>query len=125
MSIDLLGTEHSSLFSRLRGHADMVLMLAVIHHLAISESIPLPMIADFAAELTRDYAIIELIHDTDPMLGQLAAQRNRRAGEFSMSAQDAAFRRRFEFVAEQELPGTSRRLVLMRKLDRAEPDGRP
>lgn len=113
-----LGSEHSSLYNRLRGHADMVLMLAVIHHLAISESIPLDMIADFAAELSRGYAIVEFIRDNDPMLGQLAAQRNRRADEFSLPAQEAAFRRRFEFVSEHELAGTPRRLVLMRKLQR-------
>jgi hypothetical protein len=110
-----LGTEHSSLISRLKNHADMVLMLAVIHHLAISESIPFELIADLAAETTKQYAIIEFIGEGDPLLGRLAAQRNRSTSEFTMARQEAAFKRRFEYVAQQDLVDTQRRLVLMRK----------
>jgi hypothetical protein len=111
-----LGTEHSSLFNRLRNHANMVLMLAVIHHLAISESIPLELIADLAADTTKDYAIIEFIGEADPMVHTLAAQRSRDVSDFSMVRQLDAFKRRFHFVAERELTGTGRRLVLMRKI---------
>ncbi len=108
------GTEHTSLVSRLRGYADMVLALAVIHHLAVSESIPLDMIADFIADTTRNHAIVEFIDETDPMLVSLAEQRKRQAQEFAMPLQMAAFARRFEFLAHQDL-ANGRRLVLMRK----------
>jgi hypothetical protein len=111
-----LGVEHPSLMTRLRNQADMVLLLAVIHHLAISESIPLNAIADFAADLTSDYAIVEFLDESDPMLERLALQRNRRAGEFGRLRQEAAFQRRFGFVARHELPGSGRCLVLMRRL---------
>jgi hypothetical protein len=111
-----LGTEHSGLLSRLRNQGDMVLLLAVIHHLAISESIPLPEIADFTATITREFAIVEFIAGTDPMLIRLAAQRNRNAAEFAQPLQEAAFQRRFEFLSRQELTGSGRCLVLMRKL---------
>ena len=73
-------------------------------------------IADFAADLTSDYAIVEFVDDSDPMLERLALQRNRRAGEFGRLRQEAAFQRRFAFVARHVLPGSGRCLVLMRRL---------
>jgi hypothetical protein len=110
-----LGAEHSGLMSRLQSQGDMVLLLAVIHHLAISESIPLDMIADFAASVTKDYAVVEFIGESDPMLGRLAAQRHRNVAEFSRPMQEEAFQRRFDFVARHELADTGRCLVLMRR----------
>lgn len=116
--IGWMGREHPGLIERLRGYADVILMLAVIHHIAISESIPLDLIAELAAVTSARYAIVELIGEDDPMVRRLAAQRDRDPAEFALARQEAAFRSRFDFIAEHALEGTSRRLVLMRKSER-------
>jgi hypothetical protein len=109
-----LGAEHSGLRARLAGNADLVLMLAVIHHLAVSESIPFTLIAQFVDEVTTAHAIVEFIDAADPMLVRLARQRGREPGEFSIERQREAFAARFEFVAEHRLDAT-RTLVLMQR----------
>lgn len=109
------GNEHSGLHSRLRGIAQMVLVLAVLHHLAISESIPLDRIADFVADITTRHAIVELIPEDDPMVLKLSAQRERKAHEFSLAAQLAAFSRHFEILETTEIKGSQRQLALMQR----------
>jgi len=110
-----LGSEQSGLHSRLRGAAQMVLALAVLHHLAISESIPLDRISEFVADITTRHAIVELIPEDDPMVLRLSVQRERNAHEFSVQAQLAAFSPHFEILATHELEGSRRVLVLMER----------
>jgi hypothetical protein len=109
------GNEHSGLHSRLRGIAQMVLVLAVLHHLAISESIPLDRIADFVADITTRHAIVEIIPEDDPMVLKLSAQRERKAHEFSVAAQLTAFGRHFEILGMKEIKGSQRQLALMQR----------
>ena len=45
----------------------MVMMLAVIHHMLVSERVPLGEIVGLAADLTTRHAIIEYVGPTDPM----------------------------------------------------------
>ena len=111
-----LGTEHAGLYGRLQNRVQLVLALAVIHHLAISESIPLNRIADFVADVSTSHAIVEFVPDNDPMVQRLSAQRERSAHEFSIAAQQAAFGRRFEFLETLTLGSGGRVLVLMEKL---------
>ncbi|HTW77940.1 MAG TPA: class I SAM-dependent methyltransferase [Terracidiphilus sp.] len=59
--------EQLSLLDRLRGRFDLVLMLAVIHHLILREQAPLTHIAGLAAELTRRWLVIEWVPPSDPM----------------------------------------------------------
>jgi len=113
-----LGTEHPGLYDRLKNQAQMVMALAVIHHLAISESIPLDRIVDFVAEVSTEHAIIEFIPEHDPMVQRLSAQRERSALDFSLNAQRAAFGRRFEVLDSRQLEDTGRSLVLMRRIPR-------
>ncbi len=109
------GDEFPGLLTRLDNFGDLVLMLAVVHHLAISSSVPYDRIAEIAASLTKRYLIIELLDSTDPLTQHLAAQRNRQASEFSLSAQRAAFDRHFNTVEIISIPDSSRQLFLMEK----------
>ena len=56
--------ERSSLLHRLTG--DMVLSLALIHHLCISSNIPLEFVAELFSTLTTRFVIVEFIPRTDP-----------------------------------------------------------
>ncbi|NJM53425.1 MAG: hypothetical protein HC846_08540 [Blastocatellia bacterium] len=55
---------------------DAIMMLAVIHHLLVSERIPLDKIIKLVAELTNDIAIIEFVPPDDPMFRQIARGRD-------------------------------------------------
>lgn len=106
------GEEIPGLIARLAQCTDVLLLLAVIHHLAISAAIPLPEIARLARRITRRALIVELIAPSDPMLQGLCAERRRDPGEFSLDAQRAAFSTEFRIVRDQELPCGNRRLLL-------------
>src|SRR5207249_3979296 len=67
--------EWPGFLERARGQFDAVLMLAVLHHLLVTERVPLPAILALAAALTRDLAIIEFVAPEDPMFRRLARGR--------------------------------------------------
>jgi SAM-dependent methyltransferase len=108
------GSEVPGLLARLSGLCDVVLMLAVIHHLAIARSIPLDQVAELAARLTNRYAIIELVGPEDPMARALAEQHRRDAAEFSVERQQSALARHFAIV-EQVALNENRILVLLER----------
>ena len=70
-----LGWAHDERDSVLdRGPAELVLALALIHHLAIANNIPLPLLASFLRKAGTSL-IIEFVPKQDPMVGQLLAHR--------------------------------------------------
>lgn len=85
------GTEFPGLAQRLHGRFDLLLMLAVIHHLAIGASVPLPAVAALAAGWTREHLIVEWLDPADPQVRALCEQRRRDPADFSLAAQRAAF----------------------------------
>lgn len=109
------GKEYESIISRLENWGDALLMLAVIHHLAISESIPYEAISAMAAKICRKYLIIELISHDDDMVQSLCLSRNRSPRDFTLDKQVAAFSQSFEFIRQIELPGGMRSIALLNK----------
>jgi len=106
------GEETPGLIARLGQCTDMLLLLAVIHHLAISAAIPLAEVARLARRIARRALVVELIAPSDPMLKKLCMERRRDPQEFSVDMQRAAFAAEFRIVREQELPCGNRRLLL-------------
>ena len=109
------GSEFPSLMVRLHLRADTLLMLALIHHLAISDGVYLRKIAHLASHITKRYLIIELLDEADPMVINLCVQRKREPSEFSITAQMSAFGEYFSTVATYSIPGTLRTLCLLKK----------
>ncbi|HXC56339.1 MAG TPA: methyltransferase domain-containing protein [Rhizomicrobium sp.] len=107
--------EFPGLLGRLRGRCDMLLMLAVVHHIHISESIPLEEIAALCAELTTAGLIVELIEPGDPMARQLAANRDKEVAAASIDNQLAAFARHFDTIACVDVVAGRRKLALLKK----------
>ncbi len=97
-----------------RGPADLLLALALVHHLAIGNNVPLARVADHLAELGRNL-VIEWVPKHDPMVEVLLATREDVfAGYHDQGFRDA-FATRFEFVDEQAVAGTDRVLHLLRR----------
>ncbi len=98
-----------------RGPADMVLALAVIHHLAISNNVPLPQLADFFAE-TGKWLVIEFVPKSDSQVQKLLASREDIFPNYTREGFEAAFREQFKFREAVEVRESERVLYLMEKI---------
>jgi SAM-dependent methyltransferase len=107
--------ECASFLDRARGQFDAVLMLAVVHHLLVTERAPLRDILDLAAELTRSLLVIEFVPFEDPMFQRLLRGRGALFADYNRVFFEESCHRRFEIVRAAALPGTERRLYLVRK----------
>ncbi|OHX14740.1 hypothetical protein BI347_15445 [Chromobacterium sphagni] len=109
------GAEFSGLAPRLAAVTKLAMMLALAHHLAISLSIPYRKIAQFAADVTQKWLIVELIDENDPLVAKLCQQRKRHPSEFLLTLQRAAFLEKFRLLDELPLPGIGRQLLVLEK----------
>jgi SAM-dependent methyltransferase len=107
--------ECSPFLDRAKGRFDAVLMLALIHHLLVTERIPLPDILNLASDLTTDLLIIEFIAPTDGMFRRITRGRDHLHADLNVGLFEAACCRHFEVVRSQHLEGSSRWLYLLRK----------
>lgn len=107
--------ESASFLDRARGSFDTVLMLALIHHLLVTERVPLQQIIELAAELTTAHAIIEYIGTDDPMFRRLTRGRDHLHADLTQDGFENACLAHFEILARAPLPACSRTLYLLRK----------
>lgn len=98
---------------RERGPADLVMGLALVHHLAIANNVPLPRIAEYFASLGRRL-IIEFVPKEDEKVRQLLATREDIFPEYTRAGFEEAFKERFDTEHAQEIEGSDRVLYLMR-----------
>ena len=109
--------ETSPLLARLEGQSDLMLMLAVIHHLLLMEQIPLPAILELCHRLTRRHMIVEWVPVHDPMYQSLMRGRTDLYGSLGTDDLLAACEGRFKVVREHMLDN-GRILFLLSKIER-------
>ncbi|HKW98496.1 MAG TPA: class I SAM-dependent methyltransferase [Bryobacteraceae bacterium] len=107
--------ECPSFLDRARGSFDAVFMLAVIHHMLVTERVPLPDILDLAAELTRDLLIIEFIEPQDSMFRRLTRGRDELHVSLSVPYFESVCRQKFDILRSERISGAARSLYLLRK----------
>jgi hypothetical protein len=108
-----IGWQHEERMSLVeRGPADLVLCLALIHHLAISNNLPLPMIADFLASICSSL-ILEFVPKADHRVQRLLSTREDIFTGYTQEAFERTFGQRFEIQASEQLRGSERVLYLM------------
>jgi hypothetical protein len=91
-----------------RGRPDLVLALAVIHHIAITANVPILAFVDYLAELTPEL-VIEFPTPSDQMVKRLL--RNKRAGvhdDYTVEGFEAVLAERFEVHTREELASKTR-----------------
>lgn len=110
-----IGWDHAERFSfGQRGPADMALALAVIHHLAISNNVPLPQLADFFAARCKTL-VIEFVPKTDSQAKKLLAFREDIFPHYTREGFESAFAMRFKIHKAQPVRDSERLLYLMEK----------
>jgi len=97
-----------------RGPADMILALAVIHHLAISNNVPLPRLADFFAAHGK-WLVIEFVPKSDSQVQRLLTARADIFPTYHKDGFEAAFARRFKIHRVEALRDSERYLYLMER----------
>jgi len=96
-----------------RGPADLVLALAVIHHLAISNNVPLPQLADFFAEMGK-WLVIEFVPKPDSQVKKLLASRDDIFPNYTREGFEATFKERFDIHEAVDIRESERVLYLMK-----------
>ncbi len=97
-----------------RGPADAILALALIHHLAIANNVPLPRVAGFFSELCRSL-IIEFVPKSDPKVQTLLASREDIFPDYTVEGFERAFSERFSTDRREQINGSDRILYLMHR----------
>jgi ribosomal protein L11 methylase PrmA len=95
-----------------RGPADIVLALALVHHLAISNNLPLGKIAAFFSRLSHRL-VIEFVPKDDSQVQRLLRTRKDIFPHYTREAFEAEFQKFFEIIDKRQLADSSRIIYLM------------
>ena len=105
--------ERASLLER--ANADVVMALALVHHLAIGRNVPLPMVSELLARLAPKL-IVEWVPKEDPMVGRLLSAREDVFPDYSVDGFRGAFGHDFKIVEEAPIEDSPRVLFRMERL---------
>jgi hypothetical protein len=103
------GRERGALWER--GTPDLVLALALVHHLVLGANIPLDQVVEWFAALGGDLAI-EFVHVEDPMAQRLLARRTTPRPDYRPDFLERCLGRAYRRVERHDLPGGTRTLYL-------------
>ena len=95
-----------------RGPADMVLALAIVHHLAISNNVPLLQLAEFFAKIGK-CLVIEFVPKSDSQVKKLLASREDIFHNYTVEGFESAFREKFIIHEKVPVQESERVLYLM------------
>ncbi|MDP2720721.1 MAG: SAM-dependent methyltransferase [bacterium] len=97
-----------------RGPVDTALALALVHHLAISNNLPLAYLAEFFSLICKSL-IIEFIPKEDSQVQKLLASREDIFPNYSQNAFEKEFSALFSIKRSEKVKGSKRTLYLMSK----------
>ena len=97
-----------------RSRPDLVLALALVHHVAIGAHVPLPELAAWLGGLGADL-VVEFVSKDDPQTKRLLRHKDDRYDDYTLGALEAALSATHELVAREELQGGLRTLLHARR----------
>lgn len=104
--------ERSSINERFR--SDLVMALALVHHLAIAKNVPLHFIADWLHPMAT-YLIIEFVPKQDEKVQLLLQNREDIFDDYTLENFKTIFERKYDFLKEATVGNTNRLLFLMKR----------
>lgn len=103
------GTERGDFWSRSR--PDVVLALALVHHLVLPGNVPPAEVIAWLADMDAE-VVLEIPHEDDPMVRRLLrAKREDLGSMYTVEAFDSAIERMFDVRRREVLPGGTRSLL--------------
>lgn len=97
-----------------RCNADVVMGLGLIHHICISNNVPLEFAAEYFASLGQ-YAIVEFVPKEDSKVQILLATREDIFPRYTIKGFENAFKQYFEIVEKENVVDSHRMIYLMKK----------
>lgn len=104
--------ERETIFER--GSADMVLALALIHHLAIANNVPFNMLTSFFADICG-WLAIEFVPKSDSQVQRLLRSRKDIFPDYTMSSFEQAFTEKFDLIDKTQIQESERFLYLLKR----------
>jgi SAM-dependent methyltransferase len=108
--------ETPSFLARARGHFDAVFMLALVHHLVVTDQIPLAEVMALAARVTSRHLVIEYVPPEDPQFKRLARGRDSLYRHLTREYFEATAAQFFRIQQSAQVDGQQRWLYVMEKL---------
>jgi len=112
-SLGWASTERHSIIDR--GPADTVLSLALVHHLAIGNNVPLGRVAEFFTSLCKTL-IIEFVPKSDSQVERMLSTREDVFPLYTKEGFEAAFEPHFKILDQETVGDSTRTLYLMKNL---------
>lgn len=97
-----------------RGTTDCVLALALVHHLAIGNNVPIGKIASFLASLS-EWLIIEFVPKSDAKVKMLLASRKDIFAAYTQPAFEEIFSEIYDVVRSKRIQSSDRTIYLLRR----------
>ncbi|MFN2194537.1 MAG: class I SAM-dependent methyltransferase [Anaerolineales bacterium] len=97
-----------------RTQADLIMALALVHHLAIANNLPLVEIAEFFAAL-GEWLVVEFVPKSDSQVQLLLASRKDIFPDYEEAGFEQAFLKVFDLVQKERVPESERIIYLMRR----------
>jgi hypothetical protein len=107
--------EHASFTERMR--ADLVVALALVHHLVLGKNLPLAGVARYFAELAGEHLLVEFVPLSDEKAQELIRNKSRWHTPYDAESFERSFGEYFSIGRKESIPGTERTLYLMVKKD--------
>ena len=97
-----------------RGPADLVFALALVHHLAISNNVPINKIAEFFSTISKSL-IIEFIPKSDSQVKRLLSTREDIFENYNEQNFEEEFSKFFKIISSKKLDDSQRTIYIMEK----------
>ncbi len=98
-----------------RGPTDAILALGLVHHLTISNNVPLEHISIFLSNLCK-YLIIEFIPKSDSQVKKLLVSREDIFTKYDQNNFESVFSNKFKIIKKTKVTESERTVYLMEKL---------
>ena len=100
--------EQASFGARAEGRFEVALMLAVVHHLTVTDGVPLPDVFDLIASLVTKGIIVEYVPPEDPMFQKLIRNKEHLIPRLGQAQFEAGFATWFTEQRRLALPQSGR-----------------
>jgi hypothetical protein len=97
-----------------RGTPDAILALALIHHLAIANNVPLDRVAEYFSEIAP-WLIIEFVPKGDSQVNRLLASREDIFPNYTFEGFEEAFSNFYSIKIKSDIENTKRKLYLLKR----------
>ena len=111
-SIGWENKERMSIFER--GPADMVLALALVHHLAISNNLPFNELVSTLSTISN-WLAVEFVPKSDPQVERLLSTRDDIFPDYTQQTFESEFKRQFTIMSSVRIRDSERMMYLMRR----------